>query len=104
MSKKGASPRQSWLDDKDTPMIEHYAKQLDSFVNAMADGTIEAQELKDQEKNLVQLLKEVEPMLSDEQHEKVTRLICELTAYDIMQMLHTIQSMRPPTGSAAWRP
>lgn len=101
MSKK--PQRLSWLDDKDTPMIEHYAKQLDSFVAAMADGKIEAHELKDQEKNLVALMKEIEPMLTDEQHEKVTRLLCELTAYDIMQMLHTIQDLRPKSG-AAWRP
>jgi hypothetical protein len=42
-------------------------------------------------------MKEVEPLLDDNQHEKVTRLLCELTAFDIMQMLHTMQQARPKT-------
>jgi len=27
----------------------------------------------------------------------VTELLCELTAYDVMQMLHAMQSSRPQT-------
>ena len=101
MSKKGKSERTGWLDEHDAPQLEQYARKLDSFVTAMADGKIEDHELKAQEKNLVSLMKEVEPLLSDEQHEKVTRLLAEITAYDIMQMLHTMQQLRPKT---TWRP
>jgi hypothetical protein len=41
----------------------------------------------------VDLMKEVEPLLDNALHEKVTRLLCELTAYDLMQ---TLNLMRPP--------
>jgi hypothetical protein len=37
-------------------------------------------------------------MLSDEQHSEVTRLLCELSAYDIMQLLHTLHQSRPKTA------
>jgi hypothetical protein len=90
--------RQSWFDEKtNEPLIEQYARQLDSFLTTMADGIVEDREIEAQEARLVKLMKEVEPMLSDEQHGKVTQLLCELTAYDLMQTLHTIQQARPKT-------
>lgn len=89
--------RTSWLDDGDTPRIEEMARKLDSFLTAMADGRITKQELEDQEKRLVKLIKEVEPKLDDELHEKMTQLLCELTAYDLMQTLHSIQESQPRT-------
>jgi hypothetical protein len=97
---KPAKPakRTSWLDEKKQhPVIEQYARQLDSFLQAMADGKIETSELHDQEARLVGLMKEVEPLLDDTMHEKITRLLCEFAAYDQMQMIFTIQEMRPKT-------
>src|SRR5262245_49230185 len=77
--------RLSWLDKKsDTPLIEQYARQLDSFVETMADGKVESGEIKAQEDRLVKLMKEIEPHLDDDVHERITQLLCELTAYDIM--------------------
>jgi hypothetical protein len=91
-----SAKRMSWFDEKsDTPLIETYARQLDSFLQTMADGKVEEKEIRDQEARLVALMKEVEPLLSDEVHEKVTRLLCELTAYDMMQLLHAMQESRP---------
>jgi chemotaxis protein histidine kinase CheA len=90
--------RTPWLDDtSSTPLIETYARRLDSFMTAVADGIIEPAELKAQEDRLVALMKEVEPLLDDAVHEKVTHLLCELTAYDLMQMLHSLQEARPMT-------
>jgi hypothetical protein len=43
-------------------------------------------------------MKEVEPQLDDAVHEKVTRLLCEMTAYNLMQMLHAMQEARPSTA------
>src|SRR5262249_27352408 len=84
-------PRQSWLDQSaQTPMIDHYARELGTFIEAMADGRIEDSELKSQEARLVKLMKEIEPELSDELHAKVTKLLCEVTAYDIMHMLNAM--------------
>jgi hypothetical protein len=90
--------RQSWLDEKtQTPLIDDYAKQLGSFIDALADGTVDASELAGQEGRLVAAMKEVEPLLDDELHGKVTQLLCELSAYNIMQMLHEVHQARPKT-------
>jgi len=45
----------------------------------------------------VALMKEVEPLLSPEAHEKVTQLLCEVTAYDLMNTLHMAHASRPKT-------
>jgi hypothetical protein len=95
--KDSGSARVSWLDDKGTPLIDDYARQLESFLKTMADGKVDEGELKAQEKRLVALMKEVEPQLSDELHAKVTQLLCELTAFDLMQTFYTLQQARPKT-------
>ena len=90
--------RQSWLDDKaETSLIDGYVQKLGSFVDAMADGRIDDAELAAQEKRLTTLMKEVEPALSDAQHAQVTKLLCELSAYNIMQTLNSLQNARPKT-------
>jgi hypothetical protein len=87
-----------WFDDStDTPLIAEYARKLDSFLDAVADARIETSELDEQEKRVVSLMKEVEPLLSPEAHEKVTRLLCEVTAYDLMQALHMAGRARTKT-------
>ena len=45
----------------------------------------------------MKLLKEIEPQLDAELHDRVTELLCELTAYDMMQMLNMMQQSRPAT-------
>ena len=93
-----STSRQSWLDDAtQTPLIDNHLQKLTSFVEAMADGRVDDRELDDQEKRLVTLMKQVEPTLNDQQHVQVTKLLCELTAYNIMQTLNSLQSSRPQT-------
>lgn len=85
-----------WFDDlSDTPLIAEYARKLDSFLEAIADSVVETKELAEQEKRVVALMKEIEPLLSPEAHEKVTRLLCEVTAYDLMHALHMAGHARP---------
>ncbi|MDM8005878.1 MAG: hypothetical protein QUV05_06975 [Phycisphaerae bacterium] len=97
-AKVTGSKRSSWLDaNSHKPLIDQYARQLTSFMEAIADGRIETPELAAQEARLTRLMKEIEPQLSDALHEKITRLLCELTAYDLMQMLHSMQENRPQT-------
>ncbi len=87
--------RRSWVDpDTNDPLIDDYAKQLQSFMRAFQDGVISDKEISDQEARLVDLMKEVEEMLDDQTHAKVTRLLCELTAYDIMQLTYEMQQAR----------
>jgi hypothetical protein len=96
MAKQKTTERLTWFDEKThAPLIEQYARQLDSFIETMADGKVEPSELKAQEKRLITLMKEIEPQLDDALHAKVTQLLCELTAYDLMQTLAAMQASRP---------
>lgn len=90
--------RTSWLDeDSKSVRIDDYARQLDTFVAALADGRIDDKELTDQEARVVKLMKEVEPLLADPIHERVTELLCELSAFNVMQLLHSLHEARPKT-------
>jgi hypothetical protein len=98
MAKSTKGKRKSWFDEKShTILIKEYAQQLASFVETMADGKVDATELEAQQERLLTLMKEVEPQLDDALHEKITRLLCELAAYDAMQMIYTMQEARPKT-------
>jgi hypothetical protein len=90
--------RTHWLDEaSETPLIQEQAQRLTGFIDAMADGKIETHELLAQEARLVEVMKRVEPELSDKLHADVTRLLCELTAYNIMHTLHAVVNARPKT-------
>jgi hypothetical protein len=101
MSKKKEkkdSARTDWLDaDSQTPLIGQYVERLETFLDAMADGRVDAHELKAQQARLVALMKAVEPKLDDAVHEEVTHLLCELSAYNIMHTLHNLAEARPKT-------
>ena len=92
--------RTHWLDEKtDAPLIDEYVQKLGSFLEAMADGKIDASELKTQEDRVVALMKTIEPELSDELHEQVTHLLCELSAYNIMHTIHQLVNRDPRRSS-----
>ena len=85
--------RISWFDEtKHLPVIDEQAQKLDSFVEAMADGVIDKKELENQQESLIQAMRGVEGDLNDEQHAKITRLLIELSAYNIMRLLHELQA------------
>ena len=71
----------------------------------MADGRIDASELKAQEDRVVALMKTIEPELDDALHEQVTHLLCELSAYNIMHTIHQLveSGPRPSSGVSACR-
>jgi predicted transcriptional regulator len=87
--------RVNWFDEKSVlPLIDQHAKKLEHFTKSMADGVIEKDELEKQQAAVVAAMKAVEDELSDGQHEKVTRLLVELTAYNTMQVLHDLMADR----------
>ena len=87
--------RENWLsDDGQSTVIDDQAKNLEAFVEAMADGHVDDKEVAAQEAKLVVVMKEVEPLLDDATHEKVTQLLCELSAFNIMQLLHELYEAR----------
>ena len=87
--------RTSWFDDKaEVPMIQEQVKKLESFTSALADGVVSKQELTSQEQRLMAAMKKVEGELGDDLHSKVTTLLVELSAYNVMRLLHELQTER----------
>jgi hypothetical protein len=88
-------PRNSWFDDKaEHPMIQEQITKLDSFTSALADGVVSKNEVSGQESRLVKAMKALEADLSDELHAKVTTVLVELSAYNVMRLLHELQAER----------
>ena len=87
--------RTSWFDDKaEHPLIQEHVKNLDAFTSALADGIVSKHELSGQEQRLVAAMKKVEGDLNDDAHAKVTTLLVELSAYNVMRLLHELQTER----------
>jgi hypothetical protein len=96
-ARKPGKPANPWFDGSAKPLIGEYAQRTQSFINTIADGKVTNDELKAQENRLSGAMKEVEPLLGAPLHDKITRLLCELAAYDFMQALHGMQQSRPET-------
>ncbi len=87
--------RISWLDeDTDLPNLEDRIQSLTHFTDALADGRVETHELDAQRERLVAAMKAVEADLDDAQHDKVTRVLLEMTAYNILTVLHELTAER----------
>ncbi|HEX9367188.1 MAG TPA: hypothetical protein VF921_11200 [Vicinamibacterales bacterium] len=87
--------RTSWFDEKaQHEAIQERASKLESFTSALADGVVSKQELTGQEQRLLAAMKTLEPDLSDALHAKVTTVLVELTAYNVMRTLHELQAER----------
>jgi hypothetical protein len=85
----------SWFDERaEHPTLHERVEKLESFTTAMADGVVDKKELDGQEQRLAAAMKRLEPMLSDELHELVTGVLIELTAYNVMRLLHELQTER----------
>jgi hypothetical protein len=85
--------RTSWFDDDaQHPLIHEQIEKLESFTSALADGQVSKQELSGQERRLVAALKALEPELSDDLHAKVTTVLVELSAYNVMRLLHELRA------------
>lgn len=86
--------RQSWITADSNPDLDAHVARLEHFTQSMADGEVDANELETQENNLVAAMREVEGVLDDAQHAKVTKLLAELTAYSVMRTLHELTAAR----------
>ena len=85
----------SWFDEKaEHEAIQERVSKLESFTSALADGVVSKKELTSQEQRLVAAMKKAEAELSDDLHAKVTTVLVELTAYNIMRLMHELQTER----------
>ena len=91
----------SWFDERaEHPTLHERVEKLESFTAAMADGVVDKQELSGQEQRLIAAMKSLEPKLSPELHAQVTSVMIELTAYNVMRLLHELQAERARTAFA----
>ena len=87
--------RTSWFDEKaGFEAIQERASKLESFTSALADGEVSRNEVSGQEQRLLTAMRALEPTLNDEQHAKVTAVLVEITAYNVMRTLHELQAER----------
>jgi len=87
--------RTSWFDEQaGHEAIQERATKLESFTGALADGEISKNEVGGQEQRLLTAMRALEPTLNDDQHAKVTTVLVELTAYNVMRTLHELQAER----------
>lgn len=87
--------RINWFDEEtQLPLLDERLEQLEHFVTAMADGVIEKKELEGQQGRLVEAMKAADAALNDEQQALVTKVLVELSAYNVMRMLHEMQAAR----------
>lgn len=84
--------RAGWFDDETGPAFEEHLARLDHFAASMEDGIIDSDELAQQELNLMEVMRAVEPLLDDELHPKITHLMVETLAYGVMKTLHDMMA------------
>jgi hypothetical protein len=91
--------RTSWFDERgEHPAVQDRVHQLELFTSAMADGVVAPQELAAQEQRLVAAMRSLDPELTDPLHAQVTTVMVELSAYNIMRLLHELQTQRARTA------
>ena len=87
--------RANWYDrSRGQPLIEEQLYKLRGYMEALADGVIDAEEMTAQEERVVEAMKALEPSLDDETHARVTSLLLEMTAYNVMRLLHELHRQR----------
>ena len=85
--------RTNWFDERgEHQAIHDRVQQMETFTDALADGVVAPQELADQELRLTAAMRKLEPDLNDELHAKVTTVLVELSAYNIMRLLHELRA------------
>ena len=83
--------RSSWFDPQTHQAgFGEWVEQMDSWQQALAYGTVDADELQAQAQRVTDLLRALEPELSDALHEKLTVVFRELAVLYGMQRLAEI--------------
>lgn len=99
--------RRSWFeavvgDPARSSPFSGSVERLESWQRAIEDGVIEPHEVAEQKDRVVSLLRALEPMLDDAQHEQVTRVLEE---WAVLQAMHgTLIVEEFASGAAGRRP
>lgn len=80
--------RKSWFDEQSNePLFSKYVEQMESWQRALADGVVQPEEVEQQAARVADMLRALEPKLSDEVHEELTNIFYELAVLYGMQRL-----------------
>jgi len=83
--------RGEWFDPESNELsFLLYMEQMESWQHALADGVVEPEELRQQVERVGEMLRALEPKLSDELHEEVTNILYELAVLYGMERLTDI--------------
>ncbi len=76
---------QSWFDSQTNQLLfSQYMEQMESWQKAFADGVIEPSEVKQQADKVAEMVRVLEPQLSDEQHDALTQIFYEWAVLQAM--------------------
>lgn len=80
--------RRSWFEPESNElMFSKYMEKMESWQDALADGVIEPEEVRQQAERVASMLRDLEPKLSDTLHEELTDVFYELSVLYGMQTL-----------------
>ncbi len=78
--------RRSWFDEQShEPIFSRYVESMESWQRALADGVVQPEEVEQQAERVADMLRALEPKLSDELHEELTAVFYELAVLYGMQ-------------------
>ncbi len=80
--------RRSWFDPESNEMMfAKYLEQMESWQKALADGVVEPVEVREQAEKVSEMLRALEPKLSDELHKELTQILYEWAVLQAMERL-----------------
>jgi hypothetical protein len=89
------SSRISWFDQEKGPLyLAEYFQRMASWQQAIADGKITPEEIRDQAGKVIALLKEVEPLVSEAERQVITETLYEMAVLQAMQASAVTSSLQ----------
>ncbi len=93
----------SWFDpEKGALHLADYFQRMASWQQAMADGKITPEEIRDQAHRVIVLLKEVEPLVTETERQLVTETLYEMAVLQAMQASAITSSLRTGQGGTLY--
>jgi hypothetical protein len=84
--------RTSWFDQESNELgFSKYLERMDSWQDALADGVVTPEELEQQMQRVIELLRNLEPKLSNELHAELTTIFYELAVFYGMERIAEAQ-------------
>ena len=84
--------RASWFDEETNELgFQEYVERMESWQEALADGRVTPDEIREQSERVADLLRAFEPKLSDELHAELTTIFYELAVLYGMQRIAETQ-------------